>query len=77
MEVEINPKIKNIITSYFSNVDEEVSEYIQNVLNEGRQGDFRKPIDLFECLGKKIISYLEKEIKILNLSLAQVSYFKM
>lgn len=51
MEVETDPKIKNIISCYFNNVDEEVSEYIQNVLLEGRQGDFTSPTDLFDCLG--------------------------
>lgn len=52
MQVETNPKIKNIITSYFQNVDLEVSEYIHNVLDEGRKGDFTNPNDIFECLGK-------------------------
>ena len=52
MEVETDPKIKNIISSYFCNVDEEVSEYIHNVLIEGRQGDFTSPTDIFDCLGE-------------------------
>ena len=52
MEVVTDPKIKNIISSYFCNVDEEVSEYIHNVLLEGRQGDFATPNDIFDCLGE-------------------------
>lgn len=49
--MEVDTKIKNIITSYFSNVDEEVSDYIHNVLKEGRQGDFTSGIDIYDILG--------------------------
>jgi len=52
IEVQTDQKIKNIITSYFQIVDEEVSDYIHNVLYEGRQCDFTNPNDIYECLGE-------------------------
>lgn len=68
--------LKNIITSYFCNVDEEVSEYIHNVLNEGRQGDFNSPDDIYDCLGKLIYCYLFSWIN--NFDLKLIDYlFKL
>ncbi|KAK4336842.1 hypothetical protein RND71_044165 [Anisodus tanguticus] len=52
MEVDIDSQVKNVVNSYFTEVDEEVSDYIQNVLKEGSKGDFSKPDDIYECLGE-------------------------